>query len=702
MPLMTKIRESMATVFAVFAGVFVVYIVLDWGMDITGRKHARQTSQGQEVGTINDQPIQYKDFSELVRQTAENEKTQTGIDPDEAQMKLLRDQIWNQLVDEQLYNEEITRLGITVSDQEIIDWVRGDNPPEFLRKQFTDSTGTFNRQAYESAIQDPRNKQVWVRIEDALKKQRLQEKLQSVLNASVKVSEGEVLQKFIDQNIRFEANYALFDPNRMAPDNDIKITDDDLRHYYNDHSDEFKVEASRKLKYVIFKELPSKSDTDAVVTDMEDIARREKAGADFADLAKTYSETPTTENYFKHGELSPAREKAVFSAKAGDLVGPIKDADGYHLIKVLDFRKGTGEFVRASHILIAIENNDSVAALKLAREVLASAKKGESFENLAHQYSKDPGSAAAGGDLGWFGKGRMVKSFDEAAFKTTTGQITGPVRTQFGYHIIKVVARDNREVKMSDILMTIKASSQTKNDLSQRAQDFSYLAKQGNFENEARTDKYTVSETQPFQKNAVIPGFGVNATLNRFAFSGKTGEISEAIVVQNNYGVFMISEAKESGIRPFEETKASIEPRLRRDKKIEKLKAEVAELLKTVTPPDSIQQLKAKRPEVIVEHIGPATLETNIPGIGFDYQFLGSIATLTPSDPPKIVLGSHGVYVVKMTVKSQFDSSAFQQRKDAIRTQLLSEKRSRYLSEWTDQLKKSAKIVDNRDLFYKQ
>ena len=161
MPLMTKIRESMATVFAVFAGVFVVYIVLDWGMDITGRKHSRQSSEGQEIGMINKQPILYKDFAEFVRQAADNQKTQTKTEPDDEQMKLIRDQIWNQLVEQELYDEEIKHLGITVTDQEIVDWVRGENPPDFLRKQFTDSTGTFNRQGYESAIQDPRNKQIW-------------------------------------------------------------------------------------------------------------------------------------------------------------------------------------------------------------------------------------------------------------------------------------------------------------------------------------------------------------------------------------------------------------------------------------------------------------------------------------------------------------------------------------------------------------
>src|ERR1041385_622201 len=603
MPLMTKIRDSMTTVFAVFAGVFVVYIVLDWGMDITGRKSARNASASQEVGSINGEVILYPEFAELVRQASENQKAQTGTDPDENDLRTIRDQVWNQMIEQHLYGEEIKHLGITVSDQEIIDWVRGENPPDFLRKQFTDSTGTFNRKGYEAAIQDPRNKAIWVRVEGVLREQREREKLQSVLLASVRVSEGDVLQKFIDQSIMFNADYLLFDPNRLVPENEITVSEDDLRRFYNEHSEEYKVEATRKLKYVSFNEFPSKSDTESVINELADIATRAKAGADFVELAKTYSETPPNDVYFKRSELSLEKENAVFNAKAGDILEPIKEFDGFHLIKVLDSRNGKDDFIHASHILISVENNDSVKALKQAKDILAQAKRGGSFADLAQKYSKDPGSGSKGGDLGWFGKGRMVKEFDQAAFKATVGQIVGPVHTQFGYHIIKILARENREVKISDIHMAVHASSQTRGEISQHAQDFAYLAKQGNFEKEASQSKYAVKETQPFQNNNFIPDFGSNPALDKFAFKNKLGDVSEPISVQNGYAVFMISDVKEAGVRPYDEVKAALETRARREKKMEKLKAMAEELRKSLSPGDSLQTISAKRPDLPMQHL---------------------------------------------------------------------------------------------------
>lgn len=701
MPLMTRIRESLTTFFSVFAGLFVVYIVLDWGMDITGRRHNRTVQEGLEVGKINGEPVLYKEFSEIVRQTSDNQKNQTGTEPDEDQLRNIRDQVWNQIVEQRLFDEQAKLFNIDVTDQELIDWVRGDNPPDFLRSQFVDSTGTFDRQRYESALNDTRNKKQLLAVEDFLRRQRLRDKLQSTVLASVRVTEDELLQKFIDQNIKCEADYIIFDPTALVKDEEVTVADEELRRYYNDHTSEYKVEATRRLKYVLFADRPAKSDSESVVSEMQDIARRAKAGADFADLAKTYSETPVSDAYFKHGEMTEAKERAVFDGKAGDLIGPLQEPDGYHLIKVLDFRTGKDEYLNARHILIDIQNNDSIAALKTAKDLIARAKRGEDFAELAKKYSKDFGSGARGGDLGWFGKGRMAKPFEEAAYKAHPGQIVGPVRSQFGYHVINVLAKDNREAKIADIRMTIAASSRTKSDLQQHAQELSYFAQQGDFVKEAEKDKYAAVETPPFTKNGVIPGIGMNSAVNKFAFNGKAGAISEPLTVQNGIGVFMISEVKEAGIRPFDEMKGSIENQLRRDKKMAKLKAMAAEMRQSLAPGDSLQKIAQKRIGLVAQHLPPFAMGGFIPGLGRDPGFIGGIVNLKVGEVSKPVEGQRGVFLVKLLSRTPFDSAAYKNQRENIRVQLLSDKRGRFFSDWSDQLKKAADIVDNRDQFYK-
>ncbi len=703
MPLMTKIRENMTKTFAVFAGVFVIYIVLDWGMDLSGRKRASQTAEAQEIGIVNGHRILVKDFSELVRQASENQKQQTGTDPDENTLRMIRDQVWNQLVEENLFADEIERLGIAITDQEIVDWVRGDNPPAFLKQQFTDSTGTFNRSAYESAMNNPQNATIWLKVEDYLRKARLREKLQSVIASGTRVSDGEILQRFMDQNIKYEAECILFDPSLLVKDDEVSVTDADLKKEYDDNADEFKQEPTRKLKYVKFDVKPSSGDTAAVMNDLADIQKRAKEGADFIEIAKTYSETPINDSlFFKHGELNPEREKAVFSGAVGDLIGPTNEADGYHLVKILEFKEGAEEYVRASHILISVDGNDSAGALKLAKEVFAKAKSGSDFGVLAMQYSKD-GSASQGGDVGWFGKNKMVKPFEEASFKAKVGQIVGPVKTQFGYHITKLTGRDKQEVRFADIHMQIRVSAATTEDINQLAQDFMFAIKEdgGEFTTVATENKYPILEVAPFEKDAFIPGIGMHTGINKFAFNGKVGDVSDVYTLPNGgYGVFTITEVRNAGLKPFEEVRTTLDPRVKRLKKMEKVKAMVADVYKQFAPTDSLSKISTIKPGMAAQELRGFNLSGFIPNIGRDLKFSGALANMAPGQMATVE-GSRGWFIVKLFSKSQFDSAAFNAQKNNLRTQMLSERRNTLITDWSTKLKKSADIVDNRDRFYR-
>ncbi|MEK6570266.1 MAG: SurA N-terminal domain-containing protein, partial [Bacteroidota bacterium] len=164
MSIMKKMRNNMAVIVAVFAVVFILYIIFDWGMDLLGRK-SRGASDA--IGEVNGRSIHSKEFSDIIKNLSEAQKRQTGKDVDDESSQQFRDQAWTMLVNQILLDDEVAKLGIEVTNQEIIDWVQGDNPPEFLVRQFTDSTGAFNRAAYEAAISDPQNSAIWVQVENA-------------------------------------------------------------------------------------------------------------------------------------------------------------------------------------------------------------------------------------------------------------------------------------------------------------------------------------------------------------------------------------------------------------------------------------------------------------------------------------------------------------------------------------------------------
>ena len=210
---------------------------------------------------MNGKEINYKLFTDLTRKTVEEQKKQKGIDVDEETERQIRSQVWNQIINDMLIEQEIDRLGIIVTDQEIRDVVNGPNPPEFLVQQFRDSTGTFRRDAYIQAMTDPQNKKAWIQVEDVIRQEQKRRKLQSLLLATVNVSESELKQRFMDRELTMEAEYVLFDVNRLVPDSAVTVTEDDIRKQYDSHPADFQAKASRKVKYISFSQNPSAEDS---------------------------------------------------------------------------------------------------------------------------------------------------------------------------------------------------------------------------------------------------------------------------------------------------------------------------------------------------------------------------------------------------------------------------------------------------------
>jgi peptidyl-prolyl cis-trans isomerase D len=703
MAVLNDIREkSPKFIIAGAAVIFIVLIIFDWGLDLTGRR-GRGGGSGEVLGTVNGKEVSYKQFSDLVRRTAENQKKQQGSEIDEEMERQIRSQVWNQMVDEMLIEQEIDRLGITVTDQEIRDLINAQNPPEFLVQQFKDSTGTFRRDAYQRAMMDPQNKAIVIQVEEMLRQEQKRRKLQSLLLANINVSEGEMRQRFMERNISVDATYALFDMNRLVPETAVTVTDDDVKKQYDAHAADFQAKASRKIKYVLFNQNASAEDTAAVEKEVTRLLEQAKSGAmDFAEIVNTYSEVPPSDAFFKHGELSQKKETAVFSAKKGDIVGPIKDNDGLHVFKILDQRQGTTEFVKASHILLnLVSGPDSVKTIQKARTLLAQARSGADFAKLARENSQDYGSAAQGGELAWTSKDRWVKPFSDAAFKARIGEVVGPIRTQYGWHIIKVTGKDKREVKLLDLAMKVKASTQTIDAALQQAQDFEVLAKDEGFEKAAENSKLTVQETPEFTKTGSIPGIGPNDAIANFAFTNKVGVISEPIYVHNGVMIIKVSNIREEGIRPFDEVKNIARSYALREKKLEKIRPEVDAFYKTLSSSSDFFAAAKTNPDINVQTTGSFKPIEGPVNVGRDLKFIGTALALKAGEVSKPVEGNLGFYIIKLLSKTEFDSTKYNIDRESLRTQLLQEKRQRELSDWQTALREKADIVDHRDKYFR-
>lgn len=195
---------------------------------------------------------------------------------------------------------------------------------------------------------------------------------------------------------------------------------------------------------------PTPEDSIAAYEKVNAVIKRLKDGEEFGLVAAEMSDDPTAPQnggdlyFFTGGMTVPEFEDAVFSMKVGDYSKtPIRTQFGLHVIK-LTAKQPRRESVTASHILIQDERDslgnilDSTTSFNKATEILARIRNGEDFATLAQEFSMDPGSAQRGGDLGSFERRRMVQEFDSAVFVMNVGDVSDLIRTQFGWHIIKL------------------------------------------------------------------------------------------------------------------------------------------------------------------------------------------------------------------------------------------------------------------------
>ncbi|MBF0294688.1 MAG: peptidylprolyl isomerase [Magnetococcales bacterium] len=207
---------------------------------------------------------------------------------------------------------------------------------------------------------------------------------------------------------------------------------------------------------------------------------RLRSGASLASLAGQYSDDASglqggDIGWFKRGELMPELEAAVFKMQPGEFVGPVRTAQGIHILAVLEKRRATLKpkggpeqvKVKARHILIKVPSGVSAKEEEQAKQTLLAVRQevlaGAPFAQMARKYSQDE-TAREGGDLKWFGPGLMVAPFEEVAFRLKPNEVSDPVRTPFGWHLIlveerKVLEPDSLEAQSKELeerLMEVK------------------------------------------------------------------------------------------------------------------------------------------------------------------------------------------------------------------------------------------------------
>lgn len=343
---------------------------------------------------------------------------------------------------------------------------------------------------------------------------------------------------------------------------------------------------------------------------------------------------------------------------------------------------------------------DSAAARARAialRDEIASGR--TKFEDVARRESADEGSAANGGDLGSGGRGRFVAEFEKAAYALQPGEISQPVQTGFGYHIIRLDQRKGDTLSLHHVLVKIAQSDSSATAADRRADQLSKLAASSDqparFDAAARQLGLTVSRGVAIEGDPLTIGGRYVPSVSAWAFGGaKPGESSELIDVEDGYYLARLDSLAEGGKLTLEQSKSDIRTLLARRKKVDGLVAQASQLLGQARSSSLEAAAQARGLQVTQSPLFSRV--SAVPGIGQANEAIGA-AFATPVGqltPP--IRTENGVFVLRVDRRVEANRAEFDRIKRDQREQFAQALRQQRLRDYLAALRASATIEDNR------
>ena len=356
---------------------------------------------------------------------------------------------------------------------------------------------------------------------------------------------------------------------------------------------------------------------------------------------------------------------------------------------------------RVSIIIIprAVTAADSAAVRAHALALRARILGGEKFEDVARAESADSVSAANGGAMGSAPKGRFVAPFEAAAYALKPGEISQPVLTQFGYHIIRLDSRKGDSLTVHHILVRIQQSDSAAARTDRRADSLARMAASADqpakFDSAARVLQIPILRAQAIEGNSLTINGQYIPSVGPWAFEGtKPGETSELFDAEDGYYLARLDSLTPGGTLSLDNAKQDIRAYLMRQKKIDALIPQATNFAKVAAASSLESAAKLMNMEVVKTK--PFTRVTGVPELAQLPEAVGAAFTLPPHVVSAPVKASGGVVVERVDNRVPASRAAFEAQKNALRQQDLQQLRQQRVREFLANLRSVAKIDDRR------
>jgi len=611
-----------------------------------GDYFGRDISTAGVIAKVGSDDITVQEVAQRARMIARQQFRGGNIPP--SILPFLMQRAADSMITQGAISFEADRMGLGVSDTELIDYL---HQGQFGQIFFPD--GKFVGQPqYEAFIQNQFNLSV-AQFEKELKDQIAQQKLLSAISAAATVSKKEIEEQVKKDGTKVKFDYAILTLDDVKKQ--VKVTDVELKAFYDQNKQQYvnSIPEKRKARYIVI------------------------------DSTKVAAGIPVTQ----------ADLQAYYNAHQDDYRIP--------------------ETVTVRHILIKTPTPDANgkidqkgvdAAKSKAEDVQKQLKSGADFAELAKKYSDDPGSAQEGGLLPPITRGRTVPEFEQAAFTTPKGQTTDVIRTNYGFHIIRVEDKQTARMKPLDevkaqiepAVKQQKAAAATQN----LANSVQSAARNAGLEKAAAEKGLTVSSTELITQNDPLPGVGTAQELSNSLFAAKKGDPPAMAQTPQGYAIFQLTEVEPPQTPTFEQVKTKVEDQFKQQRAQALLAQKTQELADRAHAEHDLKKA-AKELGATVKTSDLVTATGQVPDIGAMSGQASAAFNLEPgqiSGPLQTSL--NGGFVLAVIDRQQPSPEEAKAAWDRSKDQLLDQKRQvlegLYVQNLRDKLEKDGTIKVNK------
>ncbi|MEO0236867.1 MAG: peptidylprolyl isomerase [candidate division WOR-3 bacterium] len=591
--MMSKLRKNMTIVFVIVILSFVLFIFLDWGMNLAS---SNNPERGNFIAKVNKTKITYNQLNDEFLKLRKNYLANTNrTSLDQQTENQLLDQAFNQLVTRIIFDDVIKKYNYTFDQQEILDILYNVPPQEIRNDERFYKDGKFDYQLYRQIIDDPNNAEFKISYYNQIVENLPKVKIQSDLVSGIKIQNDEI--------------------GRLIKLNETKI----------------------QVEYVV---VPTVIDVPPTVSDEE---------------AKEYFE----------------RKKYIFQK------------DQQVVISYIEIPKTPS----SEDVLNAKENIEG-----LRNDILNG---NLTFEKAAQLYSDDYGSAANGGSLGYFKKGQMVKEFEDAAFSLKVGEISKPVKTVYGWHLIKVDDVKKDSIKASHILVRTLPSYETVSSIKQRCDNLLNKIKDEGLEKIAEKESLQVYTTKPFNpEDGYLSDFENPQRIINFVKSSKEQDV-KVIDLPDRFIIARIDNKNLSKDVNFEDVKEQVKNYMIGKKRKIMSALKLSQYVDQIKSENLSLENFAKKNKLIYHKTKEQTISEKLPDVDNQYQFFGAAFA---SEVQKVyyLTGENNGYIFKVLKIEEPNKEKIQEYYTKYFQALHQAKQQSVINDWMNQLRKKYSVIDYR------